>query len=128
MDLGERRTLGQKIAGFLREIHNLADDFDHRIIEETAIRLEGFSFAPPVITSIDKFLRFDRRGLLDEIDRIASLPDSEACAIEPGTQLSCDDIKVQHISVLVFYYKKLLELRRGNVEEWDEIDELYIHD
>jgi hypothetical protein len=30
--------------------------------------------------------------------------------------------------VILFYYKKLLLLRQGNSEEWDEVDELYVHD
>jgi hypothetical protein len=42
--------------------------------------------------------------------------------------LSCDDQRLQHISVLLFYFKKLLALRAGDPGEWDEIDELYVHD
>ncbi|MGW8193202.1 MAG: hypothetical protein ACWGOX_02970 [Desulforhopalus sp.] len=117
-----------EIAQLHKELEGLENNFDHRQIEETAIRLEGCNYAPPIITSVDKFLRFDRQGFVNEIDRILSLPESEACAFDPGSSLSCDNLKVQYISVLFYYYKKLLKLRQGDVEEWDEIDELYIHD
>ena len=126
--MGEKTASGVKVAQLLEELEGVEDNFDHRLIEETAVRLERCNYAPPIITSVDKFLRLDRQGMLDEIDRILSLPKSEACAFDPESSLSCDSVKVQYISVLFYYYKKLLQLRRGNVEEWDEIDELYLHD
>jgi hypothetical protein len=30
--------------------------------------------------------------------------------------------------VIFYHYRKLLKLRNGDPEEWDEIDELYVHD
>ena len=66
--------------------------------------------------------------LLAEIDRILAMPDGEACALASDNTEKCEDIRVQFITVLIFYYKKLLELRRGNPEAWDEVDELYVHD
>jgi hypothetical protein len=35
---------------------------------------------------------------------------------------------VQFISVLIFYYRKLILLRKEDLDTWDEIDELYVHD
>jgi hypothetical protein len=66
--------------------------------------------------------------LLVEIDRILAMPDGEACALAPDNTNKCEDLRVQFITVLIYYYKKLLELRKGNPEEWDEVDELYVHD
>jgi hypothetical protein len=77
---------------------------------------------------MDSFLRLRCKGLLAEIDRIVAMPDAEACALAPDNTKKCEDLRVQYITVLVFYYKKLLELRKGNPEEWDEVDELYVHD
>jgi hypothetical protein len=34
----------------------------------------------------------------------------------------------RYITVLIYYYTKLLKLRGGDVDEWDEVDELYVHD
>jgi hypothetical protein len=77
---------------------------------------------------MDSFLRLRSKGLLAEIDRILAMPEAEACALAPDNTEKCEDLRVQYITVLVFYYKKILELRKGNPEEWDEVDELYVHD
>ncbi len=66
--------------------------------------------------------------LLEEIDRLLALPDDQACALAPNEPGKCRDLRLQFISTLVFHYQKLLRLRAGDAEEWDEIDELYIHD
>ena len=104
----------------------VSDDMD--VIEKTASRLEGFSYAPPVITPISLFLRMDKKGLLEEVERIVELPDEEACSLAPGDQSKCEDLRLEFIRVIIFYYEKLLLLRAGDVEEWDEVDELYVHD
>jgi hypothetical protein len=69
-----------------------------------------------------------KQGLLDEIDRIVAMPDAEACALAPNEPKKCQDLRVEFISVQMFYYKKLALLRQGDIETWDEIDELYVHD
>jgi hypothetical protein len=118
----------QQIDDLRKEVRQLDDDFDENVIETTAVRLKGLNFSPPVITPMDSFLRLSSKGLLAEIDRILAMPDAEACALAPDNTKKCEDLRVQYITVLVFYYKKLLELRKGNPEEWDEVDELYVHD
>ena len=110
----------------LREkVMDLDDDADMALIEETALRLEKLNYAPPVIISNFKFLRLTRELLQEEIDRILALPDAEACALAPDEPQKCQDLRLQFISVQIFYYEKLLLLRQGDVETWDEIDELY---
>jgi hypothetical protein len=122
------KTFEERIKELRAEVQQLDDDFGQSLVEETATRLEGCNFAPPVITRAEIFLRLRRQGLLAEIDRILAMTEAEACALAPGNPGKCEDLRVQYITVLIFYYKKLLALRKGIPEEWDEIDELYVYD
>lgn len=106
----------------------LEDGGSQEVIEETAKRLEGFSYAPPVITATGTFLRLDKKGLLEEIERVVAMPEAEACALAPGDSAKCEDLRLEFIRVIIYYYEKLLLLRQGDAEEWDEVDELYVHD
>ena len=109
-------------------IEELDSDHPPEAIERTAARLEGLNYAPAVVTPNHSFLRITKSGLLAEIDRILALPDDEACALAPDDTKKCEDIRLQTIKVLLFYYEKLLLLRNGDADEWDEVDELYVHD
>lgn len=126
--MSANKTFLQQIDDLKKEVLQLDDAFDEDVVETTAVRLKGLNFSPPVITPMDSFLRLRSKSLLAEIDRILAMPDAEACALAPDNTQKCEDLRVQYITVLVFYYKKLLELRKGNPEEWDEVDELYVHD
>ena len=123
-----QKTFKQKIDDLQKEVRQLDDVFDDDNVEETAVRLKDLNFSPPVITPINTFLRMRNRELLVEIDRILAMPDAKACAIATESTKKCEDLRVQFITVLIYYYKKLLKLRKGDPEEWDEVDELYIHD
>ena len=118
----------EKVEQLKQKVRDLDDLADPALIEETALRLEKLNYAPPVIISIDKFLRLTRDALQEEIDRILALPDAEACALAPDEPKKCQDLRLQFISVQIFYYQKLLLLRGGDIETWEEIDELYVHD
>lgn len=126
--MSAQKTFKQQIDDLQEGVRQLDDDFDDDIVEGTAVRLKGLNFSPPVISPIDAFLRMRSQELLVEIDRILAMPDGEACALAPDNTKNCEDLRVQFITVLIYYYKKLLELRKGNPEEWDEVDELYVHD
>ncbi len=118
----------QQTTELKEKIDKLQDDCDKKVIEQTASRLEGLNYAPPVITPISVFLRMNKHALLDEVDRILALPDQEACALAPDDTRKCEDLRLEYIRVATFYYEKLILLRQGNAEEWDEVDELYVHD
>ena len=118
----------EQVEKLRQKVRDLEDGAEAAQIEETALRLEKLNYAPPVIISNDKFLRLTRELLLEEIDRILALPDAEACALAPDEPKKCQDLRLQFISVQIYYYEKLLLLRQGDVETWDEIDELYVHD
>lgn len=117
-----------KIAEYKRVVTELAEPAGAEVIEQTAQRLESVQYAPPVVLPVPKFLRLTSAGLLAEIDSLLDLPDEEACALAPDEPGRCQDLRLQFISTLIYYFEKLLKLRAGEPEEWDEIDELYIHD
>jgi hypothetical protein len=117
----------EKLEVLKNEVREL-DDRDQAVIEETASRLEGFNYGPPVLLPVGQFLRCTKEKMLLEIDRIARLSESELADNDSAEEKNSWELKLQHISVLVFYFKELVELRRGVPEAWDEIDELYVHD
>lgn len=121
-------SFNEQVEQFKQKIRNFEDTADENLIEETALRLEKLNYAPPVIIPLTKFLRLTKDLLLEEIDRILAMPDQEACALAPDNPKECRDLRLQFISVQMFYYKKLMLLRQDDAETWDEIDELYVHD
>ncbi len=118
----------KKLGELQDEVKSLDDSGDPKVIEETAARLEGFHYGPPVFMPVADFLRCTKDQLLLEIDRIARLPDSEVETQESLKDENSWDLKLRHIAVMIFYFKELVPLRRGVPEAWDEIDELYVHD
>ena len=121
-------TFEQQIAALEAKVDILKDDTSDDYVEEVALRLLKLNFAPPVITPIKWFVRLRNDDLKEEIERILAMPDAEACALAPDDNKKCEDLRIQYITVLIYYYTKLVELRNGNADEWDEVDELYVHD
>jgi hypothetical protein len=124
----EDLTFEDRIEQFRAKVGGFNEQSDKEVVEQTAVRLEKLNYAPPVMIPVDSFLRLNRTSLLNEIENILQMPDEEACALAPDEPKKCQDLRVQFISVLIFYYEKLMRLRDGDPEEWDEIDELYVHD
>jgi len=56
------------------------------------------------------------------------MPDQKTCALAPDEPQKCQDLRLQFISVLIYYYKQLVLLRQGNPDAWNEVDEVYVHD
>lgn len=121
-------SFSEKIAEFKDEVSSLQDSEGQETIEQTAVRLEGLNYAPPIIIPVPEFLRLTSSGLLSEIDKIIAMPDQEACALAPDDSQKCQDLRLQFISVLIYYYRQLVSLRQGNPDSWDEVDEVYVHD
>jgi hypothetical protein len=109
----------------LAELVTLPDSWNDAHVETVAARLEGLHFTPPVITPVAQFLRLRKNTLRQEFDRIAGLPEPAEKTLLAENWL---EAQLGYLQVLMFYYKKLLALRAGDGEEWDEIDELYVHD
>ena len=101
----------------LRQVLNSYRDMDNAtIIDSVANRLLGLNYAPPVHLSQDLFLHITATEVDTEINRLSK---------KEGVDW---DKTLQTISIFVYYFKELTELRRGTPEAWDEVDELYVHD
>lgn len=117
-----------KVAALQDDLRTVTDVADPKVIEETAKRLEGLNYAPTVILAVDRFLRMKKLELLEKIEDIIILSDEEVYELSPGDPRNYYDLKLQYISALVYYFKQLVQLRKGSPEAWDEVDELYVHD
>lgn len=119
------QEFNEKVQRLIAEVRGMTGIDDPQNIAETAARLKSLNYAPPVGGELDTFLSYTTSDLAEEIERIAALPDDQ---VEPAPGESALDTTLQRISVLVFYFRELAELRRGVPEAWDEVDELYVHD
>jgi hypothetical protein len=126
--MADGKSFSEKIANLQAEIKNLPDTHDAAGIEQTARRLEALNYSPPLIIPTATFVRLDRAALLEQVDAILAMEDAAVCALAPDNRGECEDLRVQYLTVILYHYRKLLKLRDGNPEEWDEIDELYVHD
>ncbi len=117
-----------KVAELQDDLRRLVDISDAKTVTETAERLEGLNYAPTVILPVDEFLRIKKTDLLSKIEEIITFSDEEVYEISPGDPRNNFEKKLQYIAALVYYFKQLVQLRRGNPEAWDEVDELYVHD
>lgn len=117
-----------KIAELMDELRAVAENSDQQVIEETAQRLEGFNYAPTVVLPVPQFLRIKKVELLEEIEQIVSFSEEKIYELSPGDSRNFLDLKIQYISTMIYYFKQLATLRRGDPEAWDEVDELYVHD
>ncbi|MCB2215595.1 hypothetical protein [Desulfofustis glycolicus] len=122
-----KQEFTEKVQQLVAEVRGMTGIDDPQNIAETAARLKGLNYAPPVGGGLDTFLSYTTSELAQEIERLAALPDDQVDP-PPAPGEGVLDIKLQQISVLVFYFRELAELRRGVPEAWDEIDELYVHD
>jgi hypothetical protein len=126
--MADQQLFDQKIEELKSELRKMKNNFSEPHVEETAIRLERLNYAPPIILPVEIFLRLTNETLLAEIEKILAMPDQTVCELAPDKPDECRDLRIQFITVLIFYYKQLTELRSGNVEAWDEVDEMYVHD
>lgn len=117
-----------KVGELQSEVRVMNDIDDPAIISETAANLKRLNYTPPVSIPVDTFLAYMTADLLEEVRRIVDMPDEEVAQLTGQDELSPLEIKLEHIAVLVFYFKELAELRRQVPEAWDEVDELYVHD
>lgn len=110
------------------EVRAMNDVADAKRVEEVATRLEELNYAPTVVLPVDRFLRIRKLDLLAEIEKIIVLSDEEIYEMSPGDPRCSIECKLRYIVALVYYFRQLVQLRKGNPEAWDEVDELYVHD
>lgn len=117
-----------KVGEMQDEVRQLPNVVDARVIEETAVRLEALNYGPTTILPVNAFLRLKKEDLLEEIERILRMPADQVGELPHSDSRSYREIQFRYISVMVYYFKQLTELRGGNPQVWDEVDELYVHD
>jgi len=110
------------------EVRAMNDLADAKRVEEVATRLEELNYAPTVVLPVDRFLRIRKLELLAEIEKIIVLSDEEVYEMSPGDPRCSIECKLRYIVALVYYFRQLIQLRKGDPEAWDEVDELYVHD
>ena len=118
-------TFAEKIATYKTSIMQLENVTDASRIQYTAKRLEGLYFSPTLILSTERFLYLSKADILEEIDRVAALPDQEMQEQGFDTTQDFHQIKLEHLGLLVYHFTLLTRLRQDDPEAWDEIDELY---
>lgn len=110
------------------EVRGISDVANAKKVEEVATRLEEMNYAPTVVLPLDRFLRIRKVELLSEIEKIIVLSDEEVYEMSPGDPRCSIECKLRYIVALVYYFRQLVQLRKGDPEAWDEVDELYVHD
>ena len=114
--MNDKQNFINKVESLRQALHSFGDMDDATIIDFVANRLLGLNYAPPIHLSQELFLHITSTEVVAEINRL-----SEQEGVDWENTL-------QNISIFVFYFKELTELRRGTPEAWDEVDELYVHD
>ncbi|WP_419174710.1 hypothetical protein [Desulfosediminicola sp.] len=117
-----------EVSALQDEVRALNDIADARTVAEVAARLEALNYAPTVVLPLERFLRIRKLELLSEIEKIIVLSDEEVYEMSPGDPRCSIECKLRYIVALVYYFRQLVQLRKGNPDAWDEVDELYVHD
>ena len=118
-------TFAEQITTYKLTVRRLNDIADASCIQQTAKRLQGLYFSPTLILPTPDFLYLSKTEMLKEINRVAMLSEQEMK--EQGVNVAQDvqQVKLQHIGLLVYHFILLTRLRQDDPEAWDEIDELY---
>lgn len=85
---------------------------DPEKIRLTAEALERMRYAPILLSDFDDFLRCDSARFFPELEKVLNAADRE------------EGFKEKQASLLLYHYKLLNRLRRGEAEAWEEINEL----
>ncbi|QEN08231.1 hypothetical protein EXM22_09610 [Oceanispirochaeta crateris] len=95
---------------------------DPEKIKNTANALKEMRYSPILLSDFEDFLTVDSSRFFPEVESLLNSPDLPGEFLPPGeTQESFREKKV---SILIYHYKLLNRLRRGEPEAWDEVYEL----
>jgi hypothetical protein len=112
----------------LKQAENLVDVTDAARVEKTAETLEGYSYAPTLLWPINNFVRMDKQKLLRVMREAAEVDDDELIkyGFDPSGDLQ--EKRLVQMRTLLNHYRDLLGLRRGDLDAWDQFNELYEDD
>jgi len=105
-----------------KELKDLVIVDDPEKIRQTASVLKGMNYTPILLSDFDGFLSVSSAEFFPGLEQVINSPDVDASALPPGeTQ---ESFRHKKVSLLLYHYKLLNRLRRGEPEAWDEINEL----
>jgi len=91
-------------------------------IRLTAETLEGLKYTPILLNHVPDFLRITSAAFFPALEKVLQEPDAPEAELPAGeTALSFREKKA---SLMIYHYKLLNRLRRGEPEAWDEINGL----
>ncbi|MDA3957819.1 hypothetical protein [Oceanispirochaeta sp.] len=98
----------------------ISDDPD--LIKKTADELKGLKYNPILLTDFDDFLSVDSSRFFPELGKILNSPEVSDEYLPQGE--TRESFREKKARILLYHYKLLNRLRRGEPEAWDEINEL----
>lgn len=105
-----------------KALHDLIITDDPEKIRKTADVLKGMRYAPILLSDFDDFLSVDSARFFPELEKILNSPDLPEQELPSG--LNQVEFREKKAGLLLYHYKLLNRLRRGEPEAWDEINEL----
>ena len=109
------------------EARSLQPEDSPDAVERTAKALESMKYTPILLIRTPGFLRFSHDQFLDELERVARMPETELSEKLPADG-ELDEKRREHLRLLLYHYRLLLRLRRDEPEAWDEVNELFEDD
>jgi len=105
-----------------KELKDLVIVDDPEKIRQTADILKKMNYSPIILTDFDGFLSVNSADFFPGLEKVLNSPDVDASALPRGeTQ---ESFRSKKASLLLYHYRLLNRLRRGEPEAWDEINEL----
>ncbi|MDC7233496.1 MAG: hypothetical protein PQJ58_09710 [Spirochaetales bacterium] len=98
----------------------ISDDPDK--ISKTAEVLRGMRYNPILLSDFEDFLTVDSKRFFPELEKVLNSPDVPDGDLPAGE--SQESFRDKKVSLLIYHYKLLNNLRRGELAAWDEINEL----
>ena len=111
-----------KIMDLEKALSDLVITDDPEKIRQTAEALKGMRYSPILLSDFDEFLIVDSTRFFPELERVINSPDIAEDQLPKGVDQA--GFRNKKISLLLYHYKLLNRLRRGEPEAWDEINEL----
>jgi len=113
----------------LREkLCRIPQDMPYLVIEKTAKRLEDMNFSPTLLFPINDFLHLSKSQMLKEFDNIAKLKRNDLIKLGMPEEEDFQSFREKQLSLMVYWFRLLSQLRKDSPEAWDEVNELYEDD
>jgi len=109
------------------QFEELPEDATEEQIRLAVEGLERHHYEPLMILKAPGFIKWRKRDVLAEFDRLASLP-SDNPELVAVSDMSPAEVVEKQMGLLLYHYELLCRLRLGRAEAWDVVHELYEDD